>query len=689
MVAIKVLPPAVVNRIAAGEVIERPASLVKELVENAIDAGSKRVYVLLEEGGRKRVRVRDDGCGIAREDLPLAFQSHATSKLRFDAEPDADQPWEFVGVATLGFRGEALASIASVADVEILSRTASAECGFRYEPGGAGGGALAPEPASVPEGTTIEVRNLFGRTPARRKFLKTVSTELSHVTEQVLRIALAFPGIAIRLDHGERTVLDFPAVADRGERVASVLGADKASDLLPVDHFLPAPGSNVPVGNVPSGTDPTSDKPTGPGRMAEIRLTGFVGKPRLFRGDQKGQHCFVNGRWIRDRVISRALRDAYQGFQIPGRHPIAYLYLDVPDDQVDINVHPQKSEVRFFSTQTIHRLVNRGVRRALEVGAKESLASENSGFEDPRAENLQESGATPRQSDATDAQIDRFSKPPLAGTAPRSTWESDRGTESSTPSTSSRPAAGRSAGPEPSHRSEHGVSGRAFAEPPLHGGNLPATAPSASTTAARATTAFQVLREFIVVEKEGALVVLDQHALHEKVLYERILARLNEGKMIAQRLMLPEIVRLEADEVPLVPRIVARLEVFGFEIEPFGERELAVHAVPVLLDRGPASQVVQAVASWVRTHEDENIKTDDAGGVDAAQSDVVDQQIREIAQLMACKQAVKAGMKLEPREIESLLEESDHATDPRFCPHGRPTSVTLRRAEIEKWFDRK
>ena len=387
MVAIKVLPPAVINRIAAGEVIERPASLVKELVENAIDAGSSRVYVLLEEGGRKRVRVRDDGCGLDHDDLALAFQSHATSKLRFGYDSDnsdsddsgagseTEQPWEFVGVDTLGFRGEALASIASVADVEILSRTATAECGFRYEPGGPGGPPAGPEPASVPEGTTIEVRNLFGRTPARRKFLKTVSTELSHVTEQMLRIALAFPQVAFRLDHGQRTVLDFPAVQSHAERVAAALGADKASDLLPVEHFLPAPGSADP--------------------KAEVRLTGLVGKPRLFRGDQKGQHCFVNGRWIRDRVITRALRDAYQGVQIPGRHPVAYLYLEVPDDQVDINVHPQKTEVRFFSTQTIHRLVNRGVRSALERGAAQFLASD-----DEETGDLESRTAAPR-SDAT------------------------------------------------------------------------------------------------------------------------------------------------------------------------------------------------------------------------------------------------------------------------------------------------
>lgn len=676
MVAIKVLPPEIVNRIAAGEVIERPASLVKELVENAIDAGSRRVFVLLEEGGRKRIRVRDDGCGIAREDLSLAFQSHATSKLSLET-PDADseRDWEFNGVDTLGFRGEALASIASVADVEVLSRTSDSECGFRYRPGGGDVEAEdEPEPTAAPEGTTIEVRNLFGRTPARRKFLKTVSTELSHVTEHVLRVALAYPAVAFRVEHGKRVVLDLPAVKDVRDRVGSVIGSEKAEDLLEVEHRMSVDGEG-----------------------AELRVTGFVGKPRLFRGDHRGQHCFINGRWVRDKVVTHALRDAFQGFQISGRFPLSYLYLELPGDQVDINVHPQKTEVRFVSSQAIHRLICRAVRGTLEKGASEALsvtgptapgAGDESSVvpEERRSENSLPGPSRSSASTSPDAQVDRYSAlppRPSSGSGGRLKTGS-----STSPVSSSDPVRGEaSSSPLPSSESLPFVSPSSAPADAGGAGDLAEAgdlidSPGAGAAESR-RLAFQVLREFIVFERGNELVVMDQHALHEKVLYERVLARLESGRLLAQRLLMPEVVRLEPDEVPLIEELVARLEVFGFEIETFGEQELAIHAVPVLLDRGPASEVVQEVVRWVRDRSDgQEDETREEGSL-------FDRPVREIAQLMACKQAVKAGMKLESQEIEALLQEVEGARDPRFCPHGRPTSVVLRREEIEKWFDRK
>ena len=308
---IRVLPPEVVNRIAAGEVIERPASVVKEILENALDAHATEITVVLEEGGTKRIQIRDNGHGIAREDLPLVFHSHATSKLN-----DEELAQNYLGISSLGFRGEALASMAAVAMVELTSRTPGAEHAYRCRPD-----SDEPEPAAGESETVVEVANLFYNTPARRKFLRAGSTELSHCMQQCSRLAMAYPGVSFRVFHGQRSLLELPAVDRLEDRVRRLVSRKITDGLLHV------------------ASDSGADEPA---------IQGFIGAPQVHRRDTREQHFFVNGRWVRDRTLTHALRSAYKGFHIPGYQPIAYLFLDFPAADVDANVHPTKTEVKFF-----------------------------------------------------------------------------------------------------------------------------------------------------------------------------------------------------------------------------------------------------------------------------------------------------------------------------------------------------
>ncbi|MBI4604368.1 MAG: DNA mismatch repair endonuclease MutL [Planctomycetes bacterium] len=609
MPAIRVLPPEVVSRIAAGEVVERPASVLKELVENSIDASATEVLVDLEEGGKGLIRVRDNGAGIAPEDLPLAFDSHATSKLS-----DEDIERSFFGLGTLGFRGEALASVASVAMVEVVSRTHRAEHASRYRPR-TGGGAAPPEPAAGGPGTTVEVRSLFYNTPARRKFLRSSSAELSHCVAQTSRLALGFPGVRFRLTHGGKPLLDLPACSSLRERLRQLAGNEVLEALLEVRRPGPSP--------------------EGPA------LSGFVGSPRLHRPDARGQSFFVNGRWVRDRMLSHALRSAYQGFQIPGRQPVAYLFLDLPPGDVDVNVHPTKTEVRFRESSEVYRLVHHAVRGVLEASGE---GREPAG---PRLGAGVAAGATGAPSPALDERRARIEeavlellagppereRPPFAAASPRA----DRDTATAF-------------GPGP------GL----------------ATAPAA----------FQVLRSYIVLDGEDGVTLIDQHAFHEKILFEEIHRRLREGAIERQGLLVPEVVDLPPALMPLLDRASEVLKPFGFEVEPFGPLQAAVRGFPALLDRGPGRADLPAILRSVL----EALIDEDGGG---EARDPLAGPVYRIASTVACKRAVKAGTALTAEEIAYLLERGDLARDPRHCPHGRPTTVHLGRRDIERRFDRK
>ncbi len=637
MPEICILPAEIVNRIAAGEVVERPASLVKELVENSIDADATEIEIDLEDGGKKRVTVRDNGCGMSAKDLPLAFHSHATSKLSADGVDDLFR------VLTLGFRGEALASIGAVADVEVVSRPPLVEHAYRYRPNRG-----KPEPAAGRAGTVIEVRDIFCNVPARRKFLRSTSTELSHVLQQVTRLALGFPGVHFRLTHSGRKVLDLRQVSSLRERVVEFVGHQKADQLLEV--------SEVSEVAVSGGGGPS--------------LRGFVGSPELRRKDNREQHFFVNGRWVRDRMISHALRSAFQGYLIPGWQPVAYLFLELPPESVDINVHPTKSEVRFRDSASIYPLVFHALRRALEGEGDEGDGGATHG--DPRESgevSAENGGGDPTDSSAAFTERGRVEQAALDFfAAERSSPKGGHPSFSSFPS--------RSGG-------AHGTEGPAGSVPAAEGSGVH---PARRT--AESFRAFQILDSFLVVEDDDGVRFIDQHALHEKILFEEIYEKLLTGQVLQQKLLVPEVIELPLEHMPLVDRARDFLAPCGYAIEAFGDREVAVHGVPRLFDRvkgrDGVREFLQEVFSW--------LGEDGSEFADPSPRDergALSRPYRRLASILACKKAVKAGMRLHRDEIESLLRKADLADDPRHCPHGRSTTVRISRSQLERKFDRK
>jgi DNA mismatch repair protein MutL len=685
MPSIRILPPEVVNRIAAGEVVERPASVLKELVENAIDSHATEILVELEEGGKKRLEVRDNGGGIPPDELPLAFASHATSKLR---EEELEQ--NLLGVATLGFRGEALASIASVAMVEVTSRPPGTPNATRYRPHKG----TPPEPAPGEPGTTIAVQQLFYNVPARRKFLRAANTELSHCLQQMTRVALAYPGIRFRLTHGRKSLLDVRATDDLRERLEELVGKKTVDQLIEVEECRSSQGTSI---------------------------RGYVGAPSLHRRDTREQHVFVNGRWIRDRLFGPALRAAYEGFQIPGKHPVTYLFLDMEPSQVDVNVHPTKTEVRFRESSEIFSLVRRAVRAALEKplpgdargegpggAARETIAGGSSlgsrwrpsslsrgggdGLPPRRSRSRSSSGFDlPSRSARFEPDKPRLEKPGqragdfdfVGGDSAQQDdsfagrgRETERGSDTST-------TFGAAAGE---------VAGRTDSEP---------VAPGWPTSSRRG---LQLLDSYILVEEEGGVTLIDQHALHEKVLFEEIFAQLSSSVVESQRLLVPDVVDLPLEWMPLVPDVKARLAPFGFELEVFGEQAVALQALPALFDhevgRTDTSAIVLAIfdrcadglADGGTNRASPAVTTATTAGESSVRSEApaaVHEEVRRLAATIACKRAVKAGMPLTPEEVQSLLERGRGAVDSRFCPHGRPTTVFLAQREIERRFDRK
>ena len=605
---IQKLPADVVNRIAAGEVIERPASVVKELVENSIDADATEILIDLEDGGCKRLTVRDNGCGMDASDLQMAFESHSTSKL--DAAGFREG---LFGVGTLGFRGEALPSIGSVAEVEAISRTSQGEHAYRYRLDG-----QPPEPAAGEQGTVLEVRNLFSKLPARRKFLRRPATELSHIIQQVTRIALAYPGISFLVTNMGKRSLDLAACDSLRERLGQILGSDKLGELIDVSHR---------------------------GDESSPHLHGFVSSPSLRRGDTRMQNFFVNGRWVRDRLFTAALRAAYKGYLIPGKHPLAYLFFEFPAEAVDVNVHPTKSEVRFRNPGMMYPLIYNVVSRALEPEDREVAAVETGGEEE--------------KAGVEQAALDFLANPPPAARR-KAASGSGGGSPGGDGARWSAARDSRELVREPAERREGDL------EP--------------------AGRAFQILDSYILVEEEDGILLIDQHALHEKILFEGIYRQLLEGEVVQQKLMVPEILSLEAHQVPLLEDGCRLLSACGYEAEPFGDVEVAIRAVPEVFEgkgrRSKTAEICAEVFRWLEREGDRYLRGDET-------PEVLEERLRALASMMACKRAVKAGARLSPGEIDSLLAHSELARDPRNCPHGRPTMVRLSRRELDNSFDRK
>jgi len=600
---IQQLPPLVVNQIAAGEVIERPASVVKELLENAVDAGSRRIELEVEQGGHDLVRIVDDGCGIAPEDLPLVFASHATSKLR-----NAD---DLFAIGTFGFRGEALASIGGVAHVVLQSRPPELPHGAAIECRGSELSAVRPWNGAP--GTRIEVRQLFFNTPVRRKFLRSPATELGHISEAVTRLALAYargsrPGLHLILRHNGRVVHDIPPQATLLERIGLCF-----DEQLPA-HLLEIEGSAGPA-----------------------RLSGYIAEPSCDRNNSRMQYLFVNGRWIRDRNLGHALQEAYRGLLMTGRYAVGFLFLQLPPDQVDVNVHPTKCEVRFRNAQALHQLIYTTVKARL------------------RRANLVPTlqvPATPTLSVPTASSIP-FSRSPtvLPELPPRSV---------------------PIAPPPPASPALESLPTPAVPTP-----RQPLASPGPATLPLFARVApprvLQLYDAYLVVETDEGMLVIDQHALHERILYDQFRRRIETGTLQCQALLLPEAVDLPGEMAGRLLEQREALAELGLGIEDFGGGTILLTRYPVLLGRRSPREALLAVADHLSNQE---------------QPPSRQVLFNDLLSLLACHAAVRAGERLSPELINELLEQRHLADDHHHCPHGRPTALLFSRQELERQFRR-
>jgi DNA mismatch repair protein MutL len=656
---IRQLAPGLVNRIAAGEVIERPASVVKELVENSIDAGATAVTVEIADGGRELIRIVDDGCGIPPAELPLAFAAHATSKLTCDDD--------LFAIRTMGFRGEALASIGSVSHARILSRTADGG-EYAYEILNRGGDISDPQQAAGNRGTTIEIRNLFYNVPARRKFLKGAQTEYGHIYDTVVRLALPHPHVAFRLISNGRTALDFPA-EDAERRWLRAWPAEFAEQRLPLTS-----------------------------RDAEIRLRGLVGLPELAGPTAKHQHLYVNGRPIRDKFVQHALREAFRGLTEPGRHPAAILLIELPPADVDVNVHPTKAEVRFKDGGRIHGLVMAVVREALlgsdltpraqprgGIGASSSTAGPaRESMHQQLADFFKAGPVNPANWAST------FHQPQPATTQMHLPVPSDA--REASPSPPLPKGEGWGEGGTPSHggvpyeRAVGGPDGSNAAEvrEPPHpnplptgegtGGAAPVAVPSSAADPARAAlNAIQLHNSYLVAETDDGLVIIDQHALHERIMFEELLARVTRGPLESQRLLIPVTFAASAKQVALLEELAPTLERLGVEVFPFGPDTLAVQAFPSFLEKLDPAGFVRELLEKAEQNQ-----------LDLTQESL----LHEVLDMMSCKAAVKAGDPLTPQEIDALLAQRHLVDRASNCPHGRPTTLRLSLKDLEKQFKR-
>lgn len=592
--SIRRLPEHLVNRIAAGEVVERPASALKELVENAIDSGASRIAVRLAGGGIDLIEVTDDGCGMDRAEMALALERHATSKLPDDA---------IEAVTTLGFRGEALPSIASVARLTIESRVRGAEGWART----VDNGALAAEgPAALPPGTRVRVEGLFEKVPARRKFLRTTRAEYAASLDVVKRLAMSRPDLGFSVEHDGRRVLSVQEGMTRPERVAALTDRDLAANSVGVDFE----------------------------RESHV-LGGVASLPTFNRGIADHQYLFVNGRPVKDRLLNGAVRGAYAEMLARDRHPVVALFLDVPADQVDVNVHPAKTEVRFRDPQLARGLIVSGLRRALDEAGHRSV----------------------QRADAAVMGLWQAEQPSPAPEPQQNLW----GIGHSGAETLTR---------------HHAVFDRrpSFIAPPQARAEPAAEPVPGVTSFPLGVARGQVARTYIVAEAEDGLVLVDQHAAHERLVLERMRRAMSDGGVAAQALLLPEVIELDEPACDRLEARAAELAEFGLELERFGPRAMLVRATPAMLGGGDVTALVTDIA-------------DELAAFDEALS--LKERLDHVAATMACHGSVRAGRVLSVAEMNALLREMEITPHSGQCNHGRPTWVKLAHGDIEKLFGRK
>ena len=647
MARIHILPEHVANKIAAGEVVERPASVVKELLENALDAGAGRIQVEIEAGGKKLIRVTDDGCGMVRDDALLAFERHATSKIK-DAE-------DLLTVATLGFRGEALPSIASVSRLRLESRAADDAAGTLIEI--AGGKMHKVEEAGLPVGTSVTVRDLFFNTPARKKFLKAEATELSHIAQLVTHYALAHPGKHVELHSPANALLVASPVKTHAERMFQIFGKDMLEQMVPVAAEaqlervgLPGPPRWVIEKRRKQGEDYEAPEP------GQMRVRGFVSRPELQKLNRNSIFVFVNGRLIRDRLLQHALSDAYRNILPAGVFPVVLLFLELPAMEVDVNVHPSKTEVRFRQQSAVHDLVRDTVRAAL-VAARPVPQFTREIAAQPTAAPALTPGA--RGGVAPMGSVDDFALRPqeLPPETARLAFQGGIEVEAN----AAVPVASVA-------RAMPVAGGERCGGAPIAGGasNGPAAISSLRPLG-------QVRDSFILAVAEDGLWIVDQHVAHERVLFERVLRQRAAERVEGQRLLMPLVVELTPAQQAVFEQIADELRGNGFDVEPFGSRTLAVKTAPAGVDAGDIERLLnELLEGWEREEQAVNLE-----------------KLRtRIAASIACHAAIKVNTPLDAKKMEWLLAELAKTECPFSCPHGRPVLLRYSLEDIQKAFKR-
>jgi DNA mismatch repair protein MutL len=615
MPRIIVLDEHMVNMIAAGEVIERPASVVKELVENSIDAGATGITVTLEDGGRKLIAVADDGGGMDAQDLALAFEPHATSKVR--------TPKDLACISSMGFRGEALASVASVAQVKAVSRSRDSAEGSCIEIDCGRKGPVRP--CGSPVGTMVEVHNLFYKLPARRKFLRTANTEIAHIVEQFTRLALAHVQLTMTLVHNGRELYRLHSGQHLNQRLEQLFSRQLASEFIEVDS-----------------------------QEKGLHIFALMGRPESARTTSRLQYVFLNGRYIRDRFISHAVKDAYQGLIEPNRFPVVFVFLQMPFEAYDVNVHPAKLEVRFDNPNLVHSQVLAVMREKLLAAkldvkmrmpvSRARLSDEQSVPDDLEA----------RRRQVTEAMAEFFKHHPALPTQQQLGF---RGCQTAAPAW----GPGQPQPPQtiPSNDKALQRPGEQMLAPPL---SLPRP------------RFFQLHDSYIVAEVEDGFVVIDQHALHERIIYEDLCRRIADGVLQSQRLAFPESFQLTQVQAVALRENAELIERLGIELEPFGPQTVAIQAFPVVLEAVPTLQFVRELLDMLAER---------AGSVDP------ERLLHEVLDMAACKSAVKAGQKLTDGEMERMLSARESLQRASYCPHGRPTTIKVTLDELRKQFKRK
>jgi DNA mismatch repair protein MutL len=651
---IHVLSESVANKIAAGEVVERPASVVKELLENSLDAGSTRIKIQVEAGGKKLIQITDNGCGMVRDDALLAFERHATSKIK-----DSD---DLLSVATLGFRGEALPSIASVSRLHLETRAQDEDSGTVVEING--GKIFKVEEAGLPAGTSITIRDLFFNTPARKKFLKAESTELSHIASLVTHYALAHPDKHFELHSATNAILVAHPVAGSSERVYQVFGKDVLDQLIPVAAMQPLQHVGLP--QPPPWRRQVADENQGPVEPGEMRVHGFVSKPEIQKLNRSSIYVFVNGRLIRDRLIQHALTEAYRNILPPTVYPVVLMFLELPSGEVDVNVHPSKTEVRFRQQSVMHDFVRDSVRAALmKARPVPQFMTEINAH--PTASPSLTPGSRSSTVDIAAWRANNSPAPPPGFTlqAPAPPLETGRlgfGNDSIVVEANAAVALA----PAPQlFVPDDGCT------PPV--AIEPEAASDLSPSLASLKPLGQIRESFILAVNHEGLWIVDQHVAHERVLFEKVLKQRAARKVESQRLLMPLVLELTPAQQAVFAEISEELNQNGFEAEPFGARSVAIKVAPAGVEAAQIEHMLHELLDQFSREE---------------QALNMEKVRARIAASIACHAAIKVNMPLQQNKMEWLIAELAKTECPMSCPHGRPVVLRYSMKDIQKAFKR-